>query len=71
MVNEAKFWQDMPEVQQQLNQIDPIIQDNLASIKGKLGEALRYAFLLAAKDCALLSYLNLVSFKSQQRMIAY
>ena len=49
MVNEAKFWQDMPEVQQQLNQIDPIIQDNLASIKGKLGEALRYAFSASGK----------------------
>ena len=41
MVNEAKFWQDMPEIQQQLNQIDPIIQDNLASVKGELGDALR------------------------------
>ena len=49
MVNEAKFWQDMPEVQQQLNQIDPIIQDNLASVKGKLGEALRYAFSASGK----------------------
>ena len=49
MVNEAKFWQDMPEIQQQLNQIDPIIQDNLASDKGELGDALRYAFSASGK----------------------
>ncbi|WP_308556765.1 polyprenyl synthetase family protein [uncultured Lactobacillus sp.] len=49
MVNEAKFWQDMPEVQQQLNKIDPIIQDNLSSVKGKLGDALRYAFSASGK----------------------
>ena len=49
MVNEAKFWQDMPEIQQQLNQIDPIIQDNLASVKGELGDALRYAFSASGK----------------------
>lgn len=49
MVNEVKFWQDMPEIQQQLNKIDPIIQDNLTSVKGKLGEALRYAFSASGK----------------------
>lgn len=49
MLNEAQFWQDMPEIQQQLDKIDPIIQDNLVHIKGKLGDALRYTFSVSGK----------------------
>ena len=44
------YWQDMPALKSNLEQVQQIILESTASVKGKLGEAIKYNFEIAGKE---------------------